>query len=112
MSQSPQPASKHSNSKYALEEYKMLQARIPDWGKQIFVIRGWLLAAIAGLTIAHLSGKFLAYQYLIVSLFSIVPLLVCELWEAAWQRKAIERVGVVEKFLRESGEYDGPKINL
>ncbi len=94
----------------ATEEWKILQGKITEWGKQMFVIRGWLITILSGLTVALFTTKVAPHTYYVVGLVLILILMMCELIEAAWQRKAILRAARIEESLRGEKPYDGPLI--
>ncbi|MCI0639078.1 MAG: hypothetical protein L0Y72_26650 [Gemmataceae bacterium] len=96
----------------ALEELKELQAIIGRYDEHAFKIRNWATAIAGAIVVASVT---LHIHLLLTILFGIVAIpavFFVELLHRGPQRHAIERVRVIEAYLRDQNHktYDGPLI--
>jgi hypothetical protein len=98
----------------AMEEWRQLQLVVTRIEHQEFQVRGWLLVLLAALLAALYADKtrLEAAMFGGVSALLTFCLAFAELVVRVTKRKAINRSHIVEEFLSESGEYDGPKLAL
>ncbi len=97
----------------ALEELKLLSALISKQEEFRLTTRGWSLAILTGLTIAHLNHDLSVGRatFLLLGLGIIVSGWIIEAWYSMAQLGAMDRSLVVEQFLRgDCSSYDGPRI--
>jgi len=106
------PANSPADSRQmALEELKQLQAIIGRYDEHMFKIRNWATAIGGAIVIARLTYHINPWVLIIFAFIAMVVILYVDLLHRSPQRLAINRVKVIEKYLREPASvYDGPRI--
>ena len=97
----------------AKEEWKLLQAIIGRLENNEYKIRSWLIALLTALGVGLFSGKIPLLnpaEFLTMSALLILLFLFIELIHRIPKRRAMNRVGYIEKCLRTGTGYCGPKI--